>query len=553
MRAIQDNILAATADFANLAAGRERLIMPPYQRSYSWGEQEALDLLSDLREANASGSFHFIGAIVLIQSETNKHALEIVDGQQRLTTLTMVLCALRDFETDEDMAEGIHKLISFDERRETLWRLNLNQTDGPFFRSHVQLENKLGARPSADEISDSQKRILSNYDAITTALHSASLAERRSLLETIKHKCQLVRVMVNSREDGYKVFRVLNSRGREPNAHDIIKTDLLEQARLPREKANLIAEKWTEYEAQLGDVAFDSLLRQIRMLYDQSARGSFVSGFRKSVLSDTSAANFLEDRLPRFVQAYDVLHRAEVDYGAESVAISQSIHRLSMLEHQGWQAPALKFLFQNETTPENAKAFFSALERIAYVIQLIIHDRDQRTKRYRRILEAVDANANFKNAKIDSLAVSKDELKRLNQRLQGRFATFRQRRAIAFLLNNNLPNGQHLTPEADATVEHVLPRNPSQDSVWQQVWPDARVRRDLCDTLGNFTLLTHRTNQRADRKEFQDKKEIIFDGNSDSAHFQLTQDIADVEVWTPDIVRARTARLSDVLLTYWGL
>ena len=78
-------ISARETTIGQLFAPGEEMIMPPYQRSYSWGEKEAGDLLGDLREATLAGESHFLGAIVVVQPE-GAAACEIVDGQQRLTT-----------------------------------------------------------------------------------------------------------------------------------------------------------------------------------------------------------------------------------------------------------------------------------------------------------------------------------------------------------------------------------------------------------------------------------------------------------------------------------
>jgi len=150
------------------------------------------------------------------------------------------------------------------------------------------------------------------------------------------------------------------------------------------------------------------------------------------------------------------------------------------------------------------------------------------------------------------LSISRDEAKKVRERLLGRFATFGQRRAMALRLNAALEGGRTLPPEADATVEHVLPRNPGEDSYWNTTWPDAQKRRELCDTLGNFILLPHSENQRADRLDYRAKKKVYFNG-SGGAHFALTRDLEQQEAWTADVVRQRTERLADILMRDWGL
>ncbi|MEH6411588.1 MAG: DUF262 domain-containing protein, partial [Hyphomonas sp.] len=226
--------------------------MPPYQRSYSWGEREALDLLGDLAEATDSSIPHFIGAIVLVNgAETGM--VEIVDGQQRLTTLTILLAVLRDLETDTERAAALHAMIA-DEARPMLgeaanWRLTLNYMDGAFFRDTIQ---RLGATKSLENEpgeSDSQQRMVGNATAILKELKKMPEERRRALTDTVVAGCALVRVVVNDKDQGFKVFRVLNTRGKEPDAHDIIKTELFQKAKFSVREANAYAERWAEHEA----------------------------------------------------------------------------------------------------------------------------------------------------------------------------------------------------------------------------------------------------------------------------------------------------------------
>jgi len=539
---------------SGLFAQGERLVMPPYQRSYSWGVKEALELLGDFNEAADNDMPHFIGAIVVVR-EKQDGPLEIVDGQQRLTTLTILLAVLRDLDPDPNERAKLHALIG-DEARPRLeedarWRLTLNHVDGPYFRETVQRQ---GATLVADRDpgeSDSQKRMSENTIAFVKALKDLEPPTRRKLAHTIVHGCGIVRVSVADRDAGYKVFRVLNTRGKEPNSHDIIKTDLFERAKFGITEANKYSSAWSEYEARLGGSGFDDLLRQIRFLYDRGSKGDLVSGFQKAVLAKVNARKFLDDLLPRYVQAYEEISTGNVDYGEKSAEVARYLNRLRALDHYVWRAAALKYLVEQRSSADDAARFFSGLERLAYTIMLVIHNREQRNKRYRKVIDAIGSNRTL-FAKKGPFAISKDDARKVRERLRGRFATFGQRRALALRLNAALDGGKDLAPEDDATVEHVLPRNPGQDSPWLRVWPNPHIRRELCDTIGNFVLLPHSVNQKADRMGYQDKKAVYFHEDS-LPLFALTRDLETEELWTADVVRTRTDHLADILADDWEL
>ena len=255
--------------------------------------------------------------------------------------------------------------------------------------------------------------------------------------------------------------------------------------------------------------------------------------------------------LPNYVAAYRQITTAKVNDSPNAALIADKLNQLRALEQQSWRAPALKFLVERGIDSPIAPQFFTGLERLGYVIQLILHDKDQRNKRFNKVSDAV-TNERALLAKNGPFAITKDEARKVRERLLGRFATFGQRRAMALRLNAALDGGFTIPPESDATVEHVLPRNVHEDSHWMITWPDPAKRREQCDTLGNFVLLTHKVNQKADRHDYRAKKEVYFNGGG-GADFALTRDLMDQDAWTPEVVRKRTERLAEILVNEWSL
>ncbi len=547
------SVSSTQSTLRDLFAPGAQLAMPPYQRSYSWGEKEATDLLGDLVDAASEDDAHFIGAIVLVD-RLNKPT-EIVDGQQRLTTLTILLAVLRDLETDAALGDDLHAMIcdapSGEAGEDRCWRLTLNHVDGAYFRAAIQERGATRKALEEPGESDSQRRLARNVAVYRRELEAMNAIERRALAEAILLRCSLVLVFVDDRDAGYKVFRVLNTRGKEPNSHDIIKTDLFERAGFDVREAEHFSRQWAEHEARLGGSAFDDLLRQIRSIYDKSARGDIVRGFQRVVGAPAEIRKFMAETLPAYVEAYRQISKGRVDMGAQSARVNDFLNRLRALDHHIWRAPALKYLVHRRKKLGDAVAFFQHLERFGFAMQLIVHDRDQRMKRYRRILDAVESDRQL-YSRTGPFALNREEHTKIFDRLRGRFATFGQRRALALRLNAALDGGATVPPEADATVEHVLPRNPEPGSYWLTVWPNALVRKELCDTIGNFVLLPHIVNQQADRLTYQEKKKIYFNGSGD-AHFALTEDLIGQESWTPKTVRERTERLADILCDEWGI
>lgn len=541
---------AQESTLADLLCNGTEMAMPPYQRSYSWETAEAEALLSDLRDASENGENHFIGAIVLVKEASGR--LLIVDGQQRLTTLTILLSVLRDMETDQARKDAIHALIADDEGPEgPIWRISLNHIDGPFLREAIQ---KRGASLETDvepNDSESQRRMKRNLENFIKSVRNMSPEAQRELAETIRNRVVLVKVTVEDWDGGYNVFRVLNTRGKAPNSHDIIKTDLLENAHLSQQEADAFSREWSEHESRLGGSGFDDLLNQISTLYARKTRKG-ASEFRKAVINRSSGGTreFLAKELPAYVDAYVTISTGEGDFGKMTPEVTQSLNHLRLIDHQLWRAPALKFLVTYDGKPETAHKFFRALERFAYGAMMAITEQRSRQRRYQKIADSVD-NQRALLSDSGPLALSREERREIRSRLRSRFGAFAQRRAIALRMNAEIQGGVPLGPDDGATVEHVLPKNLPEGSPWHSSWPNPSVHRDLVDSIGNFALLTQATNQKADNLSFDEKRALYF--AEGAPEFALSQDIEGQVTWTPETVRGRTEQLASIMEAAWQL
>ncbi|MEQ9315414.1 MAG: DUF262 domain-containing HNH endonuclease family protein [Henriciella sp.] len=548
---MDSGIRARECSLSDILAPGVELKMPPYQRSYAWENDEVRELLSDLKVAASNRAFHFIGAIVLVEVEDGSFL--VVDGQQRLTTLTMILAVLRDIETKAHVQSDMHSLIGDRDRallgEKAAWRLTLNHIDNPFFREAVQEEGATKRRDIETDEASNHSRMQENLRWLEKQLtNKFSPAQREALFETIRDRVVLVRVTVPDWNGGYDVFRVLNTRGKAPNSHDIVKTEILQKAELPAEEASAYARQWLDHEATLGGGGLDELMNIIRQLYTKNPKGKTANEFAKNVLSKTDPKTFLDKDLPRFVEAFRMVLKGDPDYGEHSAAIKEPLDHLRLIDHSLWKVPAVAYIYHKPDDGAKALEFFGKLERFAYVMMLHVTDRGARAKRYQKVTQAILSGKPLLNGN-GPLYFSKDDARRVRDRLTGRFGNFAQRRAIALRLNAALENGESISPEDDATVEHVLPRAVPDDSFWNTVWPKGQVQRELCETIGNFVIVAEHVNRVADRKDFREKKAIFFaEGNR---VFALTEDLRERQSWTAEDVRERTEHLADILMKVW--
>jgi predicted nucleic acid-binding protein len=533
--------------------------VPPFQRSYAWEDEETEVLIKDLLDAFYSNTIYFLGAIVVIRPR-NKGPSDVVDGQQRLTTLTIILAVLRDLAASTDEQALLHTMIG----HETMgmmfgggqrWRITLNTADTPFFREHVQERKatrneeviQAGARNAKTE---SQSRLAAAVSQMYDYLSDMSQEDRSRFAQWLLDEVTMVRVRVSEYSVAYRVFQSLNHRGKPLSDHDILKSALFERAGFTVDEAREQSEKWNAYTTRLGDRGFGDMLKQVRSIYDRESAGDMVGDLIAAIIPRGGFRSFLNEQLPRFVDAYDAVVNGKTEnlkLGAEAL---RRLCYLRSIHHESWRAPAITFLVEHMSDPEAADRFFWALDRLAYAMQYSVKDREYRHKRYRRVLDAMDKPGVLFDTE-SPLDLTSREKADFIERLRGRFPNFKQRRALLMRVSGSVEGGVPLDPKTDCTVEHILPRTPSKGSEWYDEWSRARDRDELTECLGNFTLLTHAENQDADRKSFQDKLQIYF--RTGKASYAYSNDLQGRTRWTPEDVRIRRDALIQSLAQDWGL
>jgi hypothetical protein len=533
--------------------------VPPFQRAYAWEDQEVEILIQDLLEAFRTGTVYFLGAIVVIRPR-NRGPSDVVDGQQRLTTLTIMLAVMRDLAKSKDEEGLLHSMIGHEPigvfGGGPRWRITLNPTDTPFFKQYVQergatLQQEAILDAARQAASESQARIAAAITQMYDYLADMAAEERSRFVMWLLDQVSVVRVRVGEFAVAYKVFQSLNHRGKPLSDHDILKSVMFDRANFKPKEAALQSRRWDAYAARLGDRGFGDMWKQVRSLYDRDGAGEMVSSLIGGIMQKTgSIAAFLETRLPKFVEAYDAVVNGKTDTMDLGDEARRRICFLRSIHHESWRAPAIRFLADYPHDHETADRFFRALDRLAYAMQYSVKDRDFRHKRYRRVLDAMDRpGALFEEG--SSLHLSARERSDFVDRLRGRFPNFKQRKALLMRISAAVDGGQALEPETDCTVEHVLPRTPAKGSEWYEEWTRVRDRDELTECIGNFTLLTHAENQEADRKPFPDKVQIYF--RNGRASYALSNDLEGRTTWTPDDVRARRDALIESLARDWGL
>ena len=267
--------------------------IPPYQRPYAWTTEQTGELLDDLLYAMRrveqvdEAPPYFLGSIVIIKK--NEYSLaEVVDGQQRLTTLTILLYILRelsDGEIKKDLDEFVWQKGNKIKGIKDVFRVTLRERDRDFFQKNVQQSGQLQDFLERDTTNrpDSQQRIFENAKHLWDELLKCTSKQRDRLAEFISQRCYLVIVSTSDQSSAYRIFSVMNDRGLDLSPTDILKADIIgavdDSVRLK------YTESWEAIEEDIGRDDFRDLFAHIRMIYiKDKARGKFSEEFRDGVL-----------------------------------------------------------------------------------------------------------------------------------------------------------------------------------------------------------------------------------------------------------------------------
>lgn len=203
--------------------------IPPYQRPYSWEKENVQELLEDLWEAyTEKDSEYFIGSLITIERERDRR-YDVVDGQQRLTTLNLIFARLRDKITDEAAREELGKRILprnvLTGEAETP-RLVLRKKDQTFFRKYILESHPFDTIQKRSEMEKPQRHLLENLEAIDGFLNGKDQQQLKLFANYILTKVYVVFVNTDSVKSAYRLFNVLNARGLPLSNADLIKNTL---------------------------------------------------------------------------------------------------------------------------------------------------------------------------------------------------------------------------------------------------------------------------------------------------------------------------------------
>lgn len=536
--------------------------IPDYQRPYSWTTDQARELIEDLLayvEANAGPVAemppYFLGSIVLIKGDSPD--ADVVDGQQRLTTLTLLLSAVRANVKNELRSQITKRLYEQGDTfagTEDRFRLTLRERDAEFFQRFVQRDGGYGdLLTQEEELTDSRRNLRDNARLFQQRLEDMDESARISLAQFILQRCYLVVVSTPDENSAYRIFSVLNSRGLDLSATDILKAKII--GAIPENARDSYTQKWEDAEEDLGRDDFNTLFGHIRTVYRKAkAKETLLKEFEEHVTEVKSPIKFIDGVLLPMAQAYDELTSAAYIASNKADQVNEGLRWLNRLEFNDWVPPALAFTVRHRNTPAAMEAFVRDLERLAYYMLVTGQGVNSRIDRFAKVTAAVEAKADL-HADGSPLQLTPPERLEFYKRLDGPIydeLSAKARTPVLLRLDSLLSGGGASYDYAVITVEHVLPQTPRAGSKWLEWFPDSTVRTRSVHRLGNLALLTRKKNSSASNWDFEKKKDSYFKRDGVSP-FVLTTQVLSVDKWLPAVVEERHKKLLAKLEGHWRL
>lgn len=538
--------------------------IPGYQRPYSWGKDQAQELLDDLLGALATAPVqvseaapYFLGSIVLIKSEGSTEAT-VVDGQQRLTTLTLLLSTIRATVHEVAVQTGITKRIyehgDVVSATEARYRLSLRERDCHFFRKYVQHEDGLQALIQLNTpLPDAQARLRANALVFMEGLAQLKQPELVRLVQFMIKCCYLVTVATPDLDSAYRIFGVLNSRGLDLSATDILKAEII--GGIAPVLRDAYTKKWEDEEEDLGRDEFGDLFSHIRMVYRKAKpQGTLLREFKEHVVPAQQPQAFVDDILLPMAQAFSELRDADYASQKHAEQVNEHLRWLNRLEFKDWVPPALAFFIRYRQQPDTVLSFFRDLERLGYSMLVRKSGVNQRIERFSALTGAIESGQNL-DAETSPLQLTPQEQHETYAALHGPLYDTHSPRALAILLlrlDRLFSDGSASYQHDVVSVEHVLPQQPAPNSQWKNWVPEVPVHQYWVHRLGNLALLSRRKNSAASNYDFEKKKTAYFTKGGVSS-FALTTQVLQHGSWTVEVMQQRQDEMLKVLEAHWSL
>ena len=564
------NFNTTNSTFRQLLGNGLRYSVPPFQRDYSWADVEWEELWQDIEAlfTEDAESAHYMGYLVL--QTTNNKQFDIIDGQQRLTTLSILILAglsfLKDMvsnDIDADRnSQRLHQLkndyIGYTDPVTLIETpiLKLNRHNDKYYRNHLITLDKLPQRG----LHASEHRIRKAFDWYKNkikqrfGMETLSGQDFAQFLDDLVDKLFFTVITVNDELNAFKVFETLNARGVRLSSTDLLKNYLFSLASiddLHDTQIKHLEERWESIVTSLGNESFPEFLRVYwNSRHKLIRKTDLFKTIRKNIRNKEDAFKLVKE-IELSADAYTALKDIQDTRWNEE---SKYLKQLSMYRVK--QPFSVLLASYERFFESDRKGFLSivrAISILSFRYNVICNNQANEQERfYNKIAVSIESNElNSSQLVIKALdgIYPKDEV------FKNAFIT----KQLKTTDNRNKKIVRHILCEIEKVVsgvaidennekfniEHILPENP--DDSWTDI-EDNKVD-SMTYRLGNMTLLETSSNRDAGNKSYQEKL-IIYSTSS----LKMTKNLKEnYSKWNLNSIESRQKKLASLATSIWKI
>jgi hypothetical protein len=541
--------------------------VPDFQRDYSWNEEKVKELWSDITKSIDENREHFLGAIVV----SNENGLMLIDGQQRIVTLSLLMCVIRDIlliKKEEQRAQEVSSRYLGSLDLETLTKkskLTLNELNNDFYQDNFITpetvdSNELQRNSGKRSTHKSNKLIATAYLLIRKEVESYISKldgdEVKSLLKIekcVREKLIIIEIMVNDLASAFLIFETLNDRGLALSVADLLKNHLFSKS---GNRLQDVKSRWKEMSANLGNTDSTRFIRHYWISEGQVVRKKDLYRTVSEKISQPQDVVKLVTKLRDGARIYGALedpsssiwdeYNSDVKANIETLKLFQVnlCYPVLLAAYQSLPLsifPQILKMIVVITFRYNTICDFSTSELENIYSDAAKYIRENKTTSIKDI---------FYKGRLARIYPKDDEFKKsFSQKAVKQSALARY---ILRNLNDHYNQQSELITnhsETKLNLEHILPENPNEN--WRDVLTNIDDVSEYIYRLGNLTLLGSAQNRKAGNSSFEEKCSKFYS----VSNLEITKEIASNNGagWGPKQIEDRQSRMAKKACQIWRL
>ncbi len=554
-------------------------VIPSYQRSYVWEKDEVLILLEDINNYffgdRENIDKYFIGSFVFCKKNksNNKRTeiVDVIDGQQRLTTLLLIFTVIRDLTKDKDIRKKINdyimtpanKIINQDEIRRINYEIweDLEEFLCDNIYDIIDTYNEDEIRKKYDvknnEYATSKYISLKNmYNALITI--KKFFDDKENILDDfiryLLNNVFTIYIQAPNRADAFRFFMILNSRGVPLQTSDLLKAENLEAIH-NREEEEKYAKKWEDIEISLKDDNFDRFLGYIRTIYLKTkVTKSLYDEFQKIYTDEPNelykiqkGKNFFKI-IGKYFENYKEIIDLEKDNLKALEPYRNLIYILNYFQTEDWKAPLLFYYekFKKELNEVLLLDFLKKLEESMLCYIIVGKTPSERNQHFYEIIRLIEKSKSPEEV-LNGEALQNINRKRAKEIIKND-GIFGRRFVKYLLLKYEYLCGEVSINNYDKTsIEHVLPQNPKDNSKWKEDFTIKEMEKWI-NNIANLVIVSGSKNSSLSNLDF-DKKKDKFINSGKISNYAGAMKVFSKNCWTPKELEERNR---EMIITLFG-